>query len=44
LPDWMTEKQKKGKIGNLLSELRIKGVIKNTGSDFKPIWILAKQT
>lgn len=39
LPDLMNEKQKKRKIGNLLSELRIKGAIKNIGSDFKPIWI-----
>ncbi|HEX8197852.1 MAG TPA: hypothetical protein VF571_16795, partial [Pyrinomonadaceae bacterium] len=41
LPDWMTDKQKKGKIGNLLSELRIKGDIKNIGSDFKPVWVLS---
>ncbi|MGI8786682.1 MAG: RNA-binding domain-containing protein [Pyrinomonadaceae bacterium] len=40
LPDLMNEKQKKRKIGNLLSELRIKSVIKNIGSDFKPVWIL----
>ncbi|MBA3285852.1 MAG: putative DNA binding domain-containing protein, partial [Nitrosopumilus sp.] len=41
LSDGMTDEQKKRKIGNLLSELRIKGIIKNTGSDFKPIWILS---
>lgn len=42
LPSWMTEKQKNTKINHLLSELRKKDVIKNTGSDFKPNWILSK--
>jgi ATP-dependent DNA helicase RecG len=40
LPDWMNEKQKKKKINNLLSELRTKGEIKNTGNDAKPKWVL----
>jgi len=42
LPDWMDEKQKKHKIGNLLSELRMKERIENTGSDSKPRWSLKK--
>lgn len=42
LPDWMTEKQKKTKIGNLLSELRMKHKIENTGSYSKPKWSLKK--
>jgi len=42
LPDWMNEKQKKNKVNHLLSELRIKGIIKNSGTDNKPKWILVK--
>ena len=42
LPDWMDEKQRKNKIGNLLSELRIKEKIENTGSYSKPKWSLKK--
>lgn len=42
LPDWMDEKQKKNKIGNLLSELRMKEKIQNTGSFSKPKWSLKK--
>lgn len=42
LPDWMDEKQKKNKIGNLLSELRMKERIENTGSFSKPKWSLKK--
>jgi ATP-dependent DNA helicase RecG len=38
LPDWMDDKQKKTKIGNLLSELRRTGQINNKGSDTKPVW------
>lgn len=41
-PDWMDNKQKKNKIGNLLSELRMKGKIKNKGIYSKPIWSLKK--
>jgi ATP-dependent DNA helicase RecG len=44
LPSWMTEKQKNTKINHLLSELRKKDIIKNTGSDFKPNWVLSKGT
>ncbi len=39
LPDWMDDKQKKSKIHNLISELRINGKIKNDGIDAKPRWI-----
>jgi ATP-dependent DNA helicase RecG len=39
LPDWMDDKQRKIKIGNLLSELSRKGVVVNKGSYTKPIWI-----
>ena len=42
LPEWMDEKQKKNKIGNLLSELRMKEKIQNTGSFSKPKWSLKK--
>jgi ATP-dependent DNA helicase RecG len=38
LPDWMDDKQKKNKIGNLLSELRMKDRIENAGSFSKPKW------
>jgi ATP-dependent DNA helicase RecG len=38
----MDEKQKKNKIGNLLSELRMKERIENTGSFSKPKWSLKK--
>ncbi|MFH0843709.1 MAG: RNA-binding domain-containing protein [Bacteroidota bacterium] len=40
LPDWMTDKQRKHKINNLLSELRMKSVIINKGSDHSPVWVL----
>jgi len=39
LPDWMTDKQRKSKINNLISELRISGAIKNIGCDKAPNWI-----
>jgi ATP-dependent DNA helicase RecG len=42
LPDWMDNKQKKVKINNLLSELRNKKRIENTGSDALPKWVLPK--
>ena len=38
LPDWMDDKQKKVKIGNLLSELRMKDKIHNTGPSKRPLW------
>lgn len=42
LPEWMDDKQRKNKIGNLLSELRIKQRIKNTGTYTKPKWSLKR--
>lgn len=42
LPEWMDEKQKKIKIGNLLSELRMKSRIHNKGTYSKPKWSLKK--
>jgi len=39
LPEWMSDKQKKIKINNLISELRMKGRVKNIGSDVKPKWV-----
>ncbi len=44
LPDWMTEKQRKTKIANLLSELRINNRINNAGSDTKPEWVISKKS
>ena len=43
LPDWMSDKQRKGKIGNLLTELRIGGHIRNKGSQKQSIWVLLKE-
>lgn len=40
LPEWMNEKQKKIKINNLLSEMRMKNRIVNEGTDTKPKWVL----
>lgn len=40
LPDWMSDKQKKIKINNLLAELRRENRIRNDGSDAKPKWVL----
>jgi len=40
LPDWMNDKQRKNKIGNLISELRIKKEIKNIGNDKYSKWVL----
>jgi len=42
LPDWMDDKQRKIKVGNLISELRRKGRIANRGSDTQPSWTLVK--
>ena len=42
LPDILDEKQKKIRVNNLLYEMAKKDkVIKNTGSDKKPSWILS---
>lgn len=40
LPEWMDDKQRKAKVGNLLSELRGHGKIVNLGSDGQPSWAL----
>ena len=40
LPDWMAEKQKKNKVGNLLTELRVSHVIENIGTYTNPKWSL----
>lgn len=39
LSDTLSEKQKRNKVGNLISSLRIKGVIENKGKLSKPIWV-----
>ena len=44
LPDWMTDKQKKTKVGNLLAELRRSQKIVNHGSFAQPSWALVKAT
>ncbi len=43
LTDTLTIKQKRHKIGNLLSKLRQQGVIMNKGSRGQPIWILSEK-
>lgn len=43
LSDGLTEIQKKRKVDNLLTFLRMKGKIKNTGSDAIPNWILIEE-
>ena len=40
LPDWMTDKQKKNKVGNLLSELRTSDLICNKGTFTNSKWSL----
>lgn len=40
LPEWMNDKQRKIKIGNLIGELRRKGKIANGGSDTHSSWSL----
>lgn len=40
LPDWMSDKQKKYKVSNLLSKLRRKNKIVNKGSSAKSTWLL----
>jgi len=42
LPAWMNVEQKTNRIRNLITELREKGEIVNTGSDKNPEWILKK--
>jgi len=43
LSDALSEKQKYGKISNLLSKLRDQGVIVNTGPDAMPSWQLVQK-
>ena len=43
LPEWMTEEQRKNKVGNLLTELRKKKVINNKGLVKQPEWVLLNQ-
>lgn len=40
LPDWMTDKQRKSKIANLVTELRQGNRIENRGSFKQPEWVL----
>lgn len=40
LPDWMDEKQKKNKVGNLIGELRNSSKIKNSGTFKDSKWVL----
>lgn len=40
LPDWMDDKQRKAKVGNLLTELRASQKIVNKGSYARPSWAL----
>lgn len=40
LPDWMDDKQRRIKVGNLIAELRKKQIIVNQGSDTRPAWAL----
>lgn len=40
LPEYMNEKQRENKIGNILSALRKQEQIVNTGSDHQPLWKL----
>ena len=42
LPDYLDDQQKKNKVRNLISELRIKGKIINQGTLKEPIWELIK--
>ncbi len=42
LPNFMDDKQKKYKVGNLLGELKRQESIKNTGTMKKPSWVLIK--
>ena len=44
LPDWMTEQQRKNKIGNIINEMRRADIIRNSGTSGKPRWVLHKET
>jgi ATP-dependent DNA helicase RecG len=43
LSENLSQEQKKRKIGNLLSELRIKQTIENKGTDSQPRWVLKEE-
>jgi ATP-dependent DNA helicase RecG len=43
LPDWMTDIQRKNKIGNIIGEMRRASLIRNSGTDGNPRWILSKE-
>ena len=43
LPDWMTDNQRKMKIGNTLTEMRESGIIRNRGTRSQPCWILPQK-
>lgn len=38
----LSEKQKRSKMNNLISAMRIEGRIKNVGSDTRPKWVLGE--
>ena len=40
LPDWMDDRQRKAKVGNLITELRQAQKIANMGSYSQPSWAL----
>ena len=42
LPEWMDDKQRRIKVGNLIAELRRKKHIVNQGSDTRPFWALVQ--
>ncbi|MCL1875856.1 MAG: putative DNA binding domain-containing protein [Synergistaceae bacterium] len=44
LPDWMTERQRKNKISNLINEMRGADIICNIGTRGKPCWVLQHKT
>jgi ATP-dependent DNA helicase RecG len=43
LPEWMDDKQKKSKVGNLITDLRQDGLIENRGTLKYPEWVLLKK-
>lgn len=43
LPEWMTDKQRKTKVGNLLGELKRAGHIANVGAKKTSSWVLVKK-
>ncbi|MFC1833721.1 hypothetical protein ACFL2Q_03170 [Thermodesulfobacteriota bacterium] len=43
LPEVLTEKQKKAKVHNLMSELSKKGIIRNKGSKSKSQWVVVDE-